>query len=138
MTGKTASLPVSGRRFPGARVRFAGAWPLLVALCALPIALSWAGSAMAEMRVAMSLKPPPDPIVPGSPELSPDGSLAALHVYFGRHLPRLIVFDLDHEELVVLDRPDNEGWLDPSFSPSGDRIAFVRYCVPSWCKNTRI
>ena len=30
---------------------------------------------------------------------------------------------------MVADRPDNEGWLSPSFSPSGDRIAFIRYCV---------
>ena len=83
---------------------------------------------MAEMRVAMSLKPPPDPIVLRSPELSPDGGLAALGVHFDEFLPRLVVFDLDREELVVVDRPDNEGWLTPSFSPSGDRIAFIRYC----------
>ena len=136
MTCRTASLPVSGYRAPGAHVPFAGAWPLLVALFALPIALSWAGTAVAETRVAMSRGPPPDRIKLGSPRLSADGKLLALHVYFGRYLPRLAVFDLDREELVVLDRPDNEGWLDPSFSPSGDRIAFVRYCL-SGCATLR-
>ena len=70
----------------------------------------------------------PGPIELGAPELSPDGRLAALHVYFDGSLPRLAVFDLDREDLVVLDRPDNEGWLSPSFSPSGDRLAFVRFC----------
>ena len=129
MTCKTTSLPMAGCHAPGARVRFAGAWPLLVTLCALPIALSWAGTVVADTRVAMSGWLSSDPIKLGSPELSPDGNLAALHVYFGRSLPRLAVFDLDREKLVVLDRPDNEGWLDPSFSPFGDRIAFVRYCV---------
>ena len=83
---------------------------------------------MADTRVVMSGRPSPDPIRLGAPELSPDGRLAALHVYFDGSLPRLVVFDLDHEELVVVDRPDNEGWLSPSFSPSGDRIVFVQYC----------
>ena len=84
----------------------------------------------------MSRRPPPDSIRLGSPQLSPDGRLAVLHVYFGKSLPRLVVFGLDHEELAVLDRPDNEGWLDPSFSPSEDRLAFVRYCV-SGCAGER-
>lgn len=64
---------------------------------------------MADTRVAMSRKPPPDPIVLGAPELSPDGRLAALGVTFDEYLPRLVVFDIDREELVVVDRPDNEG-----------------------------
>lgn len=128
MTCRTASLPVSGRRAPGAHVRSVGAWPLLVTLCALPIVLSWAGFAVAETRVAMSGRPSPGPIRLGAPKLSPGGRLAALDVSFDGALPRLVVFELDREELVVLDRPDNEGWLSPSFSPSGDRIAFVQYC----------
>lgn len=129
MTCKTASLPVSGRRAPGARVCSVGTWPLLVALCVLPIALSWGGASMADTRVAMSGRPPQNPVKIGSPRLSADGKLAALNVFFDEFLPRLVVFDIDREELMVLDRPANEGWLDPSFSPSGDRIAFIRYCT---------
>ena len=110
------------------RAPSAGAALLLVALCPVSVAPLWTGAAMADTRVAMSGGPRPGPIKLGAPELSPDGRLAALDVSFYGALPRLAVFDLDREELVVLDRPDNEGWLSPSFSPSGDRLAFVRYC----------
>ena len=110
------------------RAPSAGVALLLVVLGALPVAPLWTGAAMADTRVAMSGGPRPGPIKLGAPELSPAGRLAALHVYFDGSLPRLAVFDLDREDLVVLDRPDNEGWLSPSFSPSGERIAFVRFC----------
>lgn len=113
----------SGRRPPSVVVA-----PLITVLCALPAAAPGTGAAMADTRVAMSGGPRPGPIKLGAPELSPDGRLAALDVSFDGALPRLAVFDLDREELVVVDRPDNEGWLSPSFSPSGDRLAFVRYC----------
>lgn len=92
---------------------------------------------MADTKVAMSRKPPPDPIALQSPQLSPDGRLVALHVLFDNSLPRLVVFDIDREELVVMDRPDNEGWFTPSFSPSGDRIAFIRYCVEECAVGTQ-
>ena len=110
------------------RAPSAGVALLLVVLGALPVAPLWTGAAMADTRVAMSGGPRPGPIKLGAPELSPDGRLAALDVSFYGSLPRLAVFDLDREDLVVLDRPDNEGWLSPSFSPSGERIAFVRFC----------
>ena len=111
------------------RVPNAGELSVLVALCVLPIAPPWTGAAMADTKLAMSGSPPPDPILFGTPALSPDGKLVTLHVHFDRKFPRLVVFDLDREELVVMDRPDNEGWVLPSFSPSGDRIAFIRYCA---------
>ena len=84
---------------------------------------------MAATKVAMSGSPPPDPILLGVPELSPDGKLAAMGVTFDEFRPRLVVLDIDREQLEVVDRPNNEGWLSPSFSPSGDRIAFIRYCA---------
>ena len=84
---------------------------------------------MADTKVAMSGRPPQEPIVLGRPELSPDGKLVTLNVHFDEFFPRLVVFDIDREQLEVVDRPNNEGWLSPSFSPSGDRIAFIRYCA---------
>ena len=129
MTSKSASPSASGRRASGPGAPSVGALSLLVALCVPSIAPPWTGAAMADTKVAMSGSPPPDPILFGTPALSPDGKLVTLHVHFDRKLPRLVVFDLDREELVVMDRPDNEGWVFPSFSPSGDRIAFIRYCA---------
>ena len=92
---------------------------------------------MAGTRISMSRSPPPDPIKLGTPALSPDGKLVALGVTFDEFLPRLAVFDIDREELVVVGRPDNEGWLSPTFSPSGDRIAFIRYCVEECAVGTQ-
>lgn len=128
---------VSGRRSRGPRFTGVGATWLLVTLCVLPITLSWTGAAMADTKIAMSRSPPPDPITLGLPRLSPDGKLAALQVHFDEYLPRLVVFDIDREELVVVDRPDNEGWVSPSFSPSGNRIAFIRYCVEECAAGTQ-
>ena len=128
MTHRGKSPRAPGRYVPEARAALVGALCLLV-LSALSVAPPGLGAAPPDMEVAMSRKPPRDPIKLGSPALSPDGRLAALAVTLDEFLPRLVVFDLDGEELTVVDRPDNEGWLSPSFSPSGDRIAFIRYCA---------
>ena len=137
VTSKSAFPCASGRRAPSPR--FTGVWAmwLLVTLCVLPIVLPWTGAAMAGTRIAMSRSPPPDPVKLGTPALSPDGKLAAVDVTFDEFLPRLVVFDIDREELVVVDRPDNEGWLSPTFSSSGDRIAFIRYCAAECAVGTQ-
>ena len=129
MTRRKASPGASARRSRGRVGLSAGALRIFVAFCVLSIAPPWLGASTADTKVAMSGRAPQEPIVLGPPQLSPDGKLAALHVRFDEFLPRLVVFDIDREELEVMDRPDNEGWLSPSFSPSGDRIAFIRYCV---------
>ena len=119
-----------GRGSRGRRLIAPRAMGLLVTLCVLLVS----GCSVETLRVMVSgewppERLPPDPITLGVPQLSPDGKLVALGVNFDEFLPRLVVFDLEDEELVVVDRPDNEGWLSPSFSPSGDRIVFIRYCV---------
>ena len=72
---------------------------------------------MADVTLAMSRKPPPDPVKLGAPALSPDGRLAVLGVSFERGYSHLVIFDVHREELQVVGKPDDEGWRDPSFSP---------------------
>ena len=126
--GPVVPLRREGRRdgcgFPFLR----GLW-ILVMLSALYVVLPWSGPAMADVKLAMSRKPPPDPIKLGAPALSPDGRLAALGVSFERGYSHLAIFDIHREELQVIGKPDDEGWRDPSFSPSGDRIVFIQYCT---------
>ena len=114
----------------GLRGLSARALPILTVLSVLHIGTSWAGMAMADIQLAMSRPPPPDEIRLGPPALSPDGQLAALYAYYsGEPLPWLFIFDLEREEVRRIDKPANEGWLSPSFSSSGERIVFTRYCA---------
>ena len=103
---------------------------LAVVLFILSFATQWPGVARAEIELAMSGKPPSDTISLGAPALSPDGRLVAMHVKssdFPTH--QLVVFDLEREQLRTFDQPAIESWVNPSFSPSGDRIVFIRACT---------
>ena len=55
---------------------------VLATVCVVQFVPSWSADAMADMRLAMSRKPPPDPIQLQRPALSPDGTQAALAVSF--------------------------------------------------------
>ena len=84
---------------------------------------------MADIKLAMSRKPPPNPYKLERPALSPDGAQAALAVSFYGHYPHLVLYDIEQDTLRVVEKPDDEGWRSPSFSPSGSTLAFIRYCM---------
>ena len=61
--------------------------------------------------------------------LSPDGKLAAtVALVRGVSGTVLAVLNVDSGELRTFVSPDSEHWYGPTFSPAGDRIAFVRGC----------
>ena len=99
------------------------------ALCVVLFALSWSEEAMADIKLAMSRKPPPDPYELQAPALSPDGTRAALAVSFYGHREHLVLYDIERDTLRVVDKLDHERWRSPSFSPTGDTIAFIRSCT---------
>ena len=70
-----------------------------------------------------------------SPALSPDGRLVAVEALIPGHPRRLgyprwklALFDVETGSLRILDSPPDQSWRDPSFSPSGDRLVFLRIC----------
>ena len=64
-----------------------------------------------------------------SPALSPDGRLVAVEALIPGHLRwKLALFDVETGSLRIFDSPPDQSWRDPSFSPSGDRLVFLRIC----------
>ena len=66
----------------------------------------------------------------GQPELSPDGRLVVVPVLVrGISGSVLAVIDVDSGKLQTFASPGSEHWYGPSFSPTGDRIVFIRGCT---------
>ncbi len=68
-------------------------------------------------------------VIVNRPALSSDGRLVAMQVW-SRENPRvkLGLFDVETGSMSTVEGPPDQAWLNPSFSPSGDRIVFVRSC----------
>ena len=130
---KLRTLPLSG-------LGATSAWTplILVALSVSHIGTQGAGVAMADIQLAMGKAPPVNEVQLGAPDLSPDGNLAVMDVlYPGESLPWLVVFDLESDEVRRIDKPANEAWMSPSFSSSGERIVFIRYCARECVRKRR-
>lgn len=130
---KLRTLPPSGLSDTSAWMQL-----ILVALSVSHIGTQGAGVAMADIQLAMGKAPPVDEVQLGAPALSPDGNLAVMDAqYSGESLPWLVVFDLESDEVRRIDKPANEAWISPSFSSSGERIVFIRYCVMECVRKRR-
>ena len=65
-----------------------------------------------------------------TPALSPDGRLVAVRAWVRGHRgSRLAVIDLETGAVRTFAPPTDQIWHAPSFSPSGDRLVFMRNCT---------
>lgn len=81
---------------------------------------------------ALFLLAPPRESLPGSligpPSLSPDGRLIAFA--YGKTVGNnaLLLYDIESEQLRLIDKPSHLVVTRPSFSPDGQRVAVATFC----------
>lgn len=76
---------------------------------------------------ASSSEPLPGSLI-GPPSLSPDGRIIAFT--YGKTIENnhLLIYDIDSEELRLIDKPPHLFVRRPSFSHDGERLAIATYC----------
>ena len=84
---------------------------------------------MADVHLAMSSRPQSERVHLGAPALTSDGSLAVLAVSFPGNIGHLVIYNIDRSKYRIIEKPDDEAWISPSFSRDGDKVAFIRYCA---------
>lgn len=86
---------------------------------ALPFAVGWAS--MPEAKTSH--------VVFNEPALSPNGRSVAVQAWVpGHSRSKLVLLDVETGSVRAFDQPRDQTWRSPSFSPSGDRLAFLRIC----------
>ena len=103
-------------------------WTLAI-LYVLQIVPSWGNVSMADVHLAMSSRPQSERVHLGAPALTSDGSLAVLAVSFPGNIGHLVIYNIDRSKYRIIEKPDDEAWISPSFSRDGDKVAFIRYCA---------
>ena len=107
--------------------------PSLLFLTILPVLLFSTGCTPTQIIAASDWKNRPEimlGVFTTGPALSPDGKSVVLPVMV-RGVPgtKLVVLNVGNGELRTFDSPPDEVWEGPSFSPTGNRIAFLRHCM---------
>lgn len=90
------------------------------------------GAGLALVIGAFVLMAPTQETLPGSligpPSLSPDGRLIAFTYGKTFENNHLLIYDIDREELRLINKPSRLLVTRPSFSPDGRRLAIATYC----------
>ena len=107
--------------------------PSLLFLTILPVLLFSTGCTPTQIIAASDWRNRPEimlGVFTTGPALSPDGKSVVLPVMV-RGVPgtKLVVLNVGNGELRTFDSPPDEVWEGPSFSPTGNRIAFLRHCM---------
>ena len=103
-------------------------WTAFLILAALLLGLGCSSTSLAETKLSYF----------GIPALSPDGRMVAVPIRVQDHRSfKLALFNVDAGSLRMFEPPPGQTWHRPSFSPSGDRLTFVRTCLRG-CKSERI
>ena len=68
-------------------------------------------------------------VIFNEPALSPNGRSVAVQAFVsGLSRSKLVLLDVETGSVRVFDQPRDQTWRSPSFSPSGDRLAFLQIC----------